>query len=93
MNKSKIFWDNIQVQNIFKKYLFTLEGRGGGWTEGAVRCLKTKDYLDITFLLIVIFVFFIFRILSIKFSPGVIKVSKDVVIEYEDERKDETLKK
>ncbi|MCJ8328196.1 MAG: phosphate-starvation-inducible PsiE family protein [Campylobacterales bacterium] len=54
---------------------------------------KTKDYLDITFLLIVIFVFFIFRILSIKFSPGVIKVSKDVVIEYEDERKDETLKK
>ncbi|NQY54788.1 MAG: hypothetical protein HRT42_14600, partial [Campylobacteraceae bacterium] len=54
---------------------------------------KTKDYFDIAFLLIVIFVFFIFRILSIKFSPGVIKVSKDVVIEYEDERKDESLKK
>ncbi len=29
-----------------------------------------KDYFDISFLLIVIFVFFIFRILAIKFSPG-----------------------
>lgn len=29
-----------------------------------------KDYFDIAFLLIVIFVFFIFRILAIKFSPG-----------------------
>ena len=36
--------------------------------------------------MIVIFVFFIFRILAIKFSPGVIKISKDTVIEYEDER-------
>ncbi len=33
-----------------------------------------------------IFVFFIFRILAIKFSPGIIKISKDTVIEYEDER-------
>lgn len=48
---------------------------------------KNKDYFDITFLLIIIFVFFIFRILAIKFSPGVIKISKDTVIEYEDERK------
>ena len=31
---------------------------------------KTKDYIDIVFLLLVIFVFFIFRIFSIKFSPG-----------------------
>lgn len=29
-----------------------------------------KDYFDIAFLLAVIFVFFIFRILAIKFSPG-----------------------
>jgi uncharacterized membrane protein (DUF373 family) len=46
-----------------------------------------KDYFDIGFLLCVIFVFFIFRILSIKYSPGVIKISKDTVIEYEDDRK------
>ncbi|WP_122893673.1 phosphate-starvation-inducible PsiE family protein [Arcobacter peruensis] len=45
-----------------------------------------KDYFDISFLLIVVSVFFIFRILAIKFSPGVIKVSKDTVIEYEDDR-------
>jgi len=45
-----------------------------------------KDYFDISFLLIVISVFFIFRILAIKFSPGVIKISKDTVIEYEDDR-------
>ena len=30
---------------------------------------KNKDYFDIVFLLFVIFKFFIFRILSIKFSP------------------------
>jgi uncharacterized membrane protein (DUF373 family) len=47
---------------------------------------KIRDYYDITFLLIVIFVFFIFRILAIKFSPGIIKVSQDTVIEYEDGR-------
>lgn len=47
---------------------------------------KDRDYLDISFLLLVIFVFFIFRILAIKFSPGIIKISKDTVIEYEDER-------
>ena len=29
-----------------------------------------KDYFDISFLLIVIFIFFIFRMLAIKFSPG-----------------------
>ncbi len=46
-----------------------------------------KDYDAILFLLFVIFIFFIFRILSIKFSPGVIKISKDTVVEYEDERK------
>lgn len=46
-----------------------------------------KDYFTILFLLFVIFVFFIFRILSIKYSPGVIKISKDTVIEYEDDRK------
>ncbi|XPV68349.1 MAG: phosphate-starvation-inducible PsiE family protein [Halarcobacter sp.] len=45
-----------------------------------------KDYFTILFLLFVIFIFFIFRILAIKFSPGVIKISKDTVIEYEDER-------
>jgi len=48
---------------------------------------RNKDYFDIAFLLCVIFVFFIFRILSIKYSPGVIKISKDTVIEYEDDRK------
>lgn len=47
---------------------------------------KNRDYIDISFLLVVIFVFFIFRILAIKFSPGVIKISKDTVIEYDDER-------
>ena len=47
---------------------------------------KNKDYFDITFLLFVIFLFFVFRILAIKFSPGIIKISKDTVIEYEDER-------
>ena len=47
---------------------------------------KNRDYIDISFLLLVIFVFFIFRILAIKFSPGIIKVSKDTVIEYDDER-------
>ena len=46
---------------------------------------KNRDYFDITFLLFVIFVFFIFRILAIKFSPGVIKISKDTVIEYDDD--------
>lgn len=50
-----------------------------------------KDYVDITFLLIVIFIFFIFRILSIKFSPGVIKISKDTVVEYEDDRANTTV--
>lgn len=48
---------------------------------------RNKDYFEIAFLLCVIFVFFIFRILSIKYSPGVIKISKDTVIEYEDDRK------
>jgi uncharacterized membrane protein (DUF373 family) len=50
-----------------------------------------KDYFDIGFLLIVIFIFFIFRILSIKYSPGVIKISKDTVVEYEDDRKNKTV--
>lgn len=50
-----------------------------------------KNYVDITFLLIVIFIFFIFRILAIKFSPGVIKISKDTVIEYEDDRANTTV--
>ena len=45
-----------------------------------------KDYFDIAFLLVIIFIFFIFRILAIKFSPGVIKISKDTIIEYEDDR-------
>ena len=39
---------------------------------------KNRDYFDIAFLLAVIFVFFIFRILAIKFSPGVVTVSKDI---------------
>ena len=47
---------------------------------------KNRDYIDISFLLVVIFVFFMFRILAIKFSPGIIKISKDTVIEYEDDR-------
>lgn len=47
---------------------------------------KSKDYDSILFLLFVIFIFFIFRILTIKYSPGVIKVSKDTVVEYEDDR-------
>ena len=50
-----------------------------------------KDYFAILFLLFVIFVFFIFRILSIKYSPGVIKISKDTVIEYEDDRKNKII--
>lgn len=54
---------------------------------------KTKDYFDIAFLLGVIFVFFIFRIFAIKFSPGVIKISKDTVIEYEDDRKSKKISK
>ena len=45
-----------------------------------------RDYFDIAFLLFTIFVFFIFRIFAIKFSPGVIKISKDTVIEYDDDR-------
>lgn len=52
-----------------------------------------KDYFTILFLLFVIFVFFIFRILAIKYSPGVVKISKDTVVEYEDDRKDKTLDK
>lgn len=51
-----------------------------------------KDYFTILFLLFVIFVFFIFRILAIKYSPGVIKISKDTVIEYEDGRKSKKVK-
>jgi uncharacterized membrane protein (DUF373 family) len=51
-----------------------------------------KDYFDISFLLGVIFIFFIFRILAIKFSPGVIKISKDTVIEYEDGRDNKKVK-
>ena len=47
---------------------------------------KNRDYFDISFLLVVIFIFFMFRILAIKFSPGIIKISKDTVIEYDDER-------
>ena len=47
---------------------------------------KNRDYFDIAFLLFVILIFFIFRILAIKFSPGIIKISKDTVIEYEDDR-------
>ena len=47
---------------------------------------KNRDYFDITFLLFVILIFFMFRILAIKFSPGIIKISKDTVIEYDDER-------
>lgn len=35
---------------------------------------KNIDYFDITFLLMVIFVFFIFRIMSIKYSPGSNKI-------------------
>ena len=38
---------------------------------------KNKDYFDIVFLLVVISVFFIFRILTIKFSP---------VIKYDDDK-------
>ena len=52
---------------------------------------KNRDYFDISFLLFVIFVFFIFRILAIKFSPGVIKISKDTVIEYDDGRPSKTI--
>ena len=37
-----------------------------------------RDYFDIIFLLFVILIFFIFRILAIKFSPGTVKVSKDI---------------
>lgn len=56
---------------------------------------ESKDYIDIGFLLIVIFVFFIFRILAIKFSPGIIKIPRNTVIEYEDEEigKDKDAKK
>ena len=51
-----------------------------------------RDYFDIAFLLFTIFVFFIFRIFAIKFSPGVIKISKDTVIEYEDDRPSKEIK-
>ncbi len=47
---------------------------------------EKKDYDAILFLLFVILVFFIFRILTIKFSPGIIKISKDTIVEYEDDR-------
>jgi len=47
---------------------------------------QSKDYDNILFMLFVIFVFFMFRILTIKFSPGLIKISKDTVLEYEDEK-------
>lgn len=53
---------------------------------------KHRDYFDISFLLFVIFIFFIFRIFAIKFSPGVIKISKDTVIEYEDDRPNKDVK-
>ncbi len=52
-----------------------------------------KDYFTILFLLFVIFIFFIFRIFAIKYSPGVIKVSKDTIIEYEDERENKKVSK
>ncbi len=55
---------------------------------------KNKDYFDIVFLLFVISVFFIFRILAVKFSPGIITVSKKAVIEYDDKlyKKDLSMK-
>lgn len=37
---------------------------------------KHKDYFDIVFLLFVISIFFIFRILAVRFSPGIKKLSK-----------------
>ncbi len=46
---------------------------------------KSKDYFDISFLLLVIFVFFIFRILAIKFSPGSNRKEKEALKEEEDE--------
>lgn len=49
-----------------------------------------KDYFDIVFLLSIIFIFFIFRILAIKFSPGAIKTSKDVLIEDEEDEDKKT---
>lgn len=45
---------------------------------------KSRDYFDISFLLFVIFVFFIFRILAIKYSPEILKISKDTIIQEED---------
>jgi len=54
---------------------------------------QSKDYDNILFMLFVIFIFFMFRILTIKFSPGVIKVSKDTAIEYEDEKVNTQLSK
>lgn len=53
---------------------------------------QNRDYFDITFLLFVISVFFIFRILAIKYSPGIIKISQDAIIEYEDDRPSTTVK-
>jgi len=55
---------------------------------------KNRDYFDIVFLLFVISVFFIFRILAVKFSPGIITVSKKAVIEYDDKlyKKDLSMK-
>lgn len=46
---------------------------------------KNRDHFDILFLLFVIFIFFIFRILAVKFSPGIIKVSEDTIIENKNE--------
>ena len=52
---------------------------------------KEKDHDSILFLLLIIFIFFIFRILTIKYSPGVIKVSKDAVVEYDDEKENKNV--
>lgn len=47
---------------------------------------KNKDYFDISFLIIVILAFFLFRILAIKFSPAIIEVSKDTITAKEPNR-------
>lgn len=43
-----------------------------------------RQYIDIVFLLFVISVFFIFRILALKYSPGIIRVKKNKSIRDKD---------
>ena len=47
-----------------------------------------KDYFTILFLLLVIFIFFIFRILAIKYSPGIMNLKKETIQTNKEEKND-----